>query len=320
MLKLLSRRWLGVACWVYLLSLMLAAFLFWMLPGSPVVHAWNFDGTIRFEGFTCDHQHLVVTNMRPDRTVFHQLRIDTGECTTYLPLQHPDKELDYQSLMKKASSLRLSHFEGDESKSGLILQRADGTKRTILINTERLNVEPFNSPSRGAFIITVPATTFGNSVISDNERWLIVTRQYAEFWQSLIPWLRKTLSWSPDFLSEGWRYSAAIIDLNTNQEIACPLWTHDQPTYSIHPEGLGFAVLDQKAIGAAAPMQMPNYASTITWYTLPLSPAHHSFQQWYLILGACALPIAVSLFLALARRQRQDKAPAITVEAPLSKN
>lgn len=111
MLKLLSRRWLGVACWVYLLSLMVAAFLFWMLPGSPVVHTWNFEGTIRFEGFTRDHQHLVVTNMRPDHTVFHQLCLETGVCTTYLPLQHPDHQLDYRSLMKEHCSLKIVDHE-----------------------------------------------------------------------------------------------------------------------------------------------------------------------------------------------------------------
>jgi len=304
MLKLLSRRWLGVACWVYLLSLLLAAFLFWMLPGSPVTHTWNFEGTIRFEGYTLDHRNIVITNHRPDRTVFHHLHIETGTCTTFLPLQHPDHELDFQSLLKKASTLTMTHIEGDESKSGLTLQRADGSKRTILINTNHLNLEPFASVRRSISIIA-PVTTFGTSAISDNESMLILTRQYAELWQPLIPWLRKTFSWSPDALAEGWRYSATIIDLNTNQEIVCPLRTYDQPTYTIHPEGLGFAVLDQKTTGAAGPMRLPNYLSTINWYTLPLGPASHSLRQWYFILGAFCLPIALSMLMNLFRRKRR---------------
>ena len=314
MLKLLSRRWLGVSCWVYLLSLMLAAFLFWMLPGSPVVHTWNFEGTIRFEGFTRDHRHLVVNNRQSDRSLFHQLRVDTGECTTYLPLQHPDNELDYQSLMKEPPSLMFS-------STGLLLVKPNGNKRLIDCGQGHLSFA-ISDPKSSLRMVSWGSYLFtrGEVVISDNERWLIMTRQYAQPWQPLIPWLRKTLSWSPDFLSEGWRYSAAIIDLNTNQEIACPLWTHDQPTYSIHPEGLGFAVLDEKVVGTTFAAQTEFSTSKISWYTLPLGPAHHSLQQWYLILGAFVLPIAVFLFLALFHRLRMGKASAITAEAPLSKN
>ncbi len=316
MLKLLSRRCLGVACWVYFLSLMLAAFLFWMLPGSPVVHTWNFQGTIRFEGFTRDHRKLVVNNQRADRTVFHQLRIDTGECTTYLPLQHPDQELDYQSLMKTPSSLSIFDNPIESHLRGLHLQRADGSTRTIPCKTEHVC---FYSDSSTMKTLT-QLTTFGNAAIDDNELLLIVTRQYAQPWQPLIPWLRKTLSWSPDFLGEGWRYSAAIIDLTTNQEIACPLWTHDQPIYSLHPEGLGFAVLDEKVVGTTFAAQTQFSTSKISWYTLPLGPTHHSHVQWYLILGAFALPITISLLLSLFRRLRMGKASAIMVGAPLSKN
>lgn len=141
MLKVLSRRWLGVSCWVYFLALLLAVMMYWLLPGSSAVHTWTFKGSVRYEGFTSDHERLVITHHRSDRTVFHQLHLASGKLSTYLPLEHPDHELDLGTTLKPAYSLSLTSYLIEKRPSEFVLQNnLDGSKRELTTSNENLDL------------------------------------------------------------------------------------------------------------------------------------------------------------------------------------
>lgn len=275
MLQFLGRRWWGVSGWTFLLSLTLASVLYWLLPVSHAAHRWTFEGTVRFEGFTRDHQRLVVSNTRSGGTMFH-----------------------YQSLMKEPPSLMFN-------TTGFLLVKSDGQKRQIHCTLDHVSFairDPKSSLSSygGKYLLQSR-----EAALSDNESWLIMTRQYPTPWRQALQWLQKTLTWSPSVLSEGWSYSAVIIDLNMNKEIVCPLQTYCLPRYFIHPEGLGVAVLDERIEGTTFTKQTQFSNGTLTWYTLPLGQAHHSFLHWCLILAAFGLPVGLSMLWNLLRRKRR---------------
>jgi hypothetical protein len=314
MLQFLSRRWWGVTGWGYLLSLGVATGLYCMLPMShTAAHIWSFDGTIRFEGFTRDHRNLVITNQRPDRTVFHHIQIETGVCTTYLPLRHPDHEIDFQSLMKERCSLKyvehglnflLDQPRGNHGLPTLVLVKPDGSEQTFYCDVGILGSGRINgSTSQGFTFLWKSDFACGLASIDGNERWLIATRRFSEAWQPVLQWVQKTFAWKPSYLGDGYRYSAAIIDVVTSQEIACPLQAHNEPHYAMHPEALGFAVLDVREIGVNATTG-GSMSSTLTWYHLPLGPTHHSLQQWYFILAAFVVPVVVLMLWNVFGRKR----------------
>ena len=59
MLQFLSRRWWGVTGWGYLLSLTLAAFMYWLLPPVSYSQRWTLDGIDIIKGFGTDNSIVV---------------------------------------------------------------------------------------------------------------------------------------------------------------------------------------------------------------------------------------------------------------------
>jgi hypothetical protein len=89
MFRWLTYRCLGVACWVYLLGLVLAGLMYWAMPPSNVVLSWKFNNSVTFQGFTRDHRELVITEDQSGPAMFRHLNLETGEVTSYSAKDHP---------------------------------------------------------------------------------------------------------------------------------------------------------------------------------------------------------------------------------------
>ena len=116
MMQLLSRRWLGVSCWVYLMSLALAGLMYWLLPGSSALQRWSFDGEIKIRGFTDDLDSMVVRHESNDGTYYYLLNLQTGGATCLKLARLPDYH-DLDAFKTKESFLDLDKSKDATSKT-----------------------------------------------------------------------------------------------------------------------------------------------------------------------------------------------------------
>lgn len=277
----------GVAGWVYLLGLVLAVTLYALLPLSSIIHSWKFDNYIVFQGFTKDQRRLVFTEWTNGPARFHHLHIDTGAITTYAAKDHPDEELDFKLIMKKPYQLTYASMIQEPSKAPYTLIRPDGSCRelpfTPAAKTETILV-------KGSPVVVRKFVGSQEFAITEDEHWLIVNHREEELWLHALPWLKKHFSWDLSEITDGWRYSARIFDLTTNQEYRCHLRTLAQPQFQVHPRGDGFAAFDIREKGTPTV-----YTSVINWYHLPPGRGYHSARQWGLIAGVFLLPPLLTL-------------------------
>ncbi len=78
-LQFLSRRWLGAPGWVYVLSLALAALMYWLLPASSLIHRWALNGAYQIEGFSTVDRKLLIVSQLTNRDERFQLDTITGK-------------------------------------------------------------------------------------------------------------------------------------------------------------------------------------------------------------------------------------------------
>lgn len=317
LLRTLNRRWLGVTGWVYLLSMILGGSCFFLLGRYHHLHEWTFHGYIHFEGFSLGHERLVVSQRWVNNKVlFHHLFIDTGECVTYAAKDHPDDQLDIYSLQKAPAMFSLALDKNGSSTRKVVLSRTGSRGRIIdLDNNHSLLFDSYTTKGLES-LFSGQLTYQGKQAISDDNHWVIFTQVQPEVWQSLIEWLRTTYQWNLDFLPEGWRYQAQILDLKGSMDGKCWLYTSSMPEYALHPMGKGFASLDQYKVRSKKNLTAELPDSILRWYALPIEPGFLSSRQWCIILAIMTLPVGLSLLLRFFRRNKPSQIVAPSNEVP----
>lgn len=332
MLQFLSRRWWGVMGWGYLLSLGLAVGMYWLLLGSSIVHHWTFERSVQIKGFTDDFESLVIKHENSEATEYLHLNLKTGAKSShqlnhlpdYFPIDefksrftsllctvhNPETSRDKVTISLMTNGAILDTVQS--SAEGLSTWVNDWAKSSYFGDLKRIIQSTESDPKRLDTLLrglqerekiceySYPLSVKGQGVCSTDGRWLILTKKHDSLIQSWAAWLKKKFQWKVNTSRIGLSYSALIIDLSTREQITCPLSIHTQPTFVIHPKGVGFAVLQESDTSKIASL------STIDWYTLPLGPAYHTFQQWCLILAAFGVPVALLMFWNLLCRKRRQ--------------
>ncbi len=304
MLQFLSRRWWGVSGWTFLLSLMLAAFMFWVLPTSRAVHQWSFQGLAYVVGFMNQGRTLLVKQIRHDGYCRYKINLQSGHVEQCIePVAMGQDEL--QQTSKVPYSLTRTVYFANEKPCELILTDGrTGKAHTIPGNNSDIYLGVGGGVIGGRKSSEVKELeTSGRAAMSLDERWLLITHSQPMFWNNLIVWLRQKTGWTLSFVSEGSIYHATAIDLLNDVRTVFSLRAARVPEFDVHPQGLGFAVVEGNPGYLALPSEKNNYQTMIEWYSLPLRPAFHSFQQWCLIFAAFAVPVGSSMLWNLLRRK-----------------
>jgi hypothetical protein len=319
MLKLLSRRWLGVTGWGYLFSLLLAVGVYWILPTSRAVHQWSFSGIAYVVGFMDQDRTMLVKQIQHDGHGKYKIDLQSGQVERYADPETSGPDDLKQTSKMPYTLMRIVSLANNTPNKLELIDKRNKAIHTIPGDTTYIWLHGGMDTSNGRRTNFAELTTSGSAAMSLDERWLLMTFNQPKLWNSLIAWLREKTGWAWPFDSDGSIHHAIIIDLVNDERTSFPLPAGRVTQFEVHPQGLGFAVLDGNSY-STLPTHQDEKHTMIEWYSLPVGPAHHSQEQWSFILGAFALPIAISLLLSLLGKLRMGKASAITAEAPLSKN
>lgn len=305
MLQWLSRRWWGVTGWGYLLSLGLAAFLFWLLPTSSHIHRWTFRGAGFLDGFTDENGMFVVVNDGNNKLSYYRLDISNGSVSSIANKSYPDRPV-------RSEGYQLSYSKSvpwDHPARIELVNKTKGLKQEVP-NTD-LHIEvayQYFVHGAGSYA-TISLTRAGIVALSNDGRWLILLSQPTNTWFSLKNWLREKWKWEPTFLPNEFSHAAVIIDLHENKTFRCELNTRHEPEYVIGLDGRGFAVVDQKRNIVGSTEIRDASETIISWYGLPPAPARHSLDQWCIILGTFLVPVGLMMLRNMLRRKRRVPVP-----------
>ena len=107
--RILSRHWLGPPGWVYVLSLALAALIYWLLPTSALIHRWELSAAYQIEGFSTVDSNLLIVSQLTNRDERFQLDTITGAIKRYATTG----EESQQVISSQKMSYELSHLQLD---------------------------------------------------------------------------------------------------------------------------------------------------------------------------------------------------------------
>lgn len=281
MLRWLTYRWLGVAGWVYLLGLALAACLFWLLPASAVVHRWPFPVAVKINGFSEDGG-IIVTESQTNK----KWRLDRRDGTKRVAALENIANLHQAA----KSHWKLNYSRTWFNPPRLVLTNEE-TERSLLICTSASDVQVahFYASNSSTMSASESLTAKGMAAISQDGRWLILKNSRAPFWRDLKNWLQDTWNWQLSLLPDGFRYDAVVMDLQANRERIVTLYDAGSPEFHISPDGKGFVVeaVSRDILGTPK----LESSTTLSWYSLPVGMACHYFKQWCVIVGAFLLPV-----------------------------
>lgn len=294
MLKVLSRRWLGVTVWAYLLALSLALLVYWLLPKDAALHRWTFNGTVAVVGFTPDQSQMVLAI----HGGYAFLDLKTGMVERVSAIEDSDRQ---QLVVPEKVPYQLSYtaffFENRSPEIDLVNTR-DGSRRNVPVNDSAVNVASGGITIGGRVHATIKLSTSGRVAMSpDHSRLLLSSRRFSN-WFRMMNWMEENWNWSPSWLPEGTSHHMLIVNLLDNTLTEHELRFHRDTKFVIHPAGTGFAVVDRDWFFNAS----ANKPSTISWYALPPGTAHHTLNQWLAILGAFMIPVLFSF----SRRKRHQ--------------
>jgi hypothetical protein len=288
MLKVLSRRWLGVTVWAYLLALSLSLTAYWLLPRmDPALHRWTFLGTIAFVGFTSDHSQMVVAIQ--DGYAFFDLKTGTVNSVSALN----DKERNQMSLPQRLPYILSYNHLGflDRPPALDLISTGDGSVRNVPVNERTVDVADMYVESGGRTFVTVDLSTSGMVAMSpDHSRLLLSCRRFSN-WFRLKHWMSENWNWNPSWLPEGTSHHMLIVNLRDNSLTEHELRFHQDTEFVIHPAGTGFAVVDREPFFKTSTSK----PFTISWYALPTGTAQHTPLQWLFIFGSFIMPVLFSV-------------------------
>jgi len=303
-LQFLSRRWLGASVWVYVLAFAMAAWMYWLLPTSSLIHRWELSGAYQIEGFSRVDNNVLIISPLKNRDERLQLDTVTGKMNRRAATDEESHQvISSQELPYQLLYLQLSRYFGDSPAKLSLKNKRDGSERNISCNDCDIQVAYIYAGNSGSTGATVSLSTSGLVAISSNERWLILLSSKVQGWVSLKNWLIDKTGWSLSFLPNDFKYKAFIFDLQTDKMTTSDLSAKHDPEFIIHPDNTGYAVHDLYRNFASSP-DPAGEETIISWYSLPPGPSYHTRNQWLLILAMFLTPILLAMCLHLIRRRR----------------
>lgn len=303
--RLLSRRWLGVTGWGYAFSLALAVLTYWMLPATSLIHRWALSGAYNIDGFSQVDRMTIIVSQLANREERFRLDTITGAISRCMANDEGSKQLN--SPVELPYQLSYSSSLHHHPKTTLVLKKgSDGTEHSILCHeSEGTHIEVdyvYFSHGNVAYA-TKQLTTSGMVVMSGDERKLILLGCQVRSWSWLKNWLMERTGWSLSFLPNDLVHTAFIYGLLADQVTTCDLSTRYSPEFVIHPDSIGFCVVELERDIMGDP-ELGGKETIISWYGLPPGPAYHTRNQWFLIFGTLLIPIISAMLLRLFRRLR----------------
>lgn len=311
MLKFLNRRWRGVTGWVYLFALVSAGLMYWMLPATQAAYQWSFRGVAYVVGFVDQNRGMLVKQLWGDGCCWHVINLSTGAEQQYADLEGVDKSCLIQSSRVPYILSRTTGLLGNQANKLVLLDERtekvhDITNKlsdhSVLLGTGGMAVTGWNAYT------SVELKTEGDAAMSKDGRWLLMSQFEIKEWNRLITWLQQKTGWNWAFAFKDENWNGVLIDLLTNETSFFVLSIHHSPRYEVHPDGLGFAVVDDdpKSLSInGLPQDIGQ--TTIQWYVLPFGVKHHTLNQWAMITGAFALPLLLSISRGWIRGCRREK-------------
>src|SRR5260221_8807522 len=126
--QFLNRRWLEASGWVYILAFGMAAWMYWLLPPSSLIHRWELSGAYQIEGFSAVDTKLLIVSQLTNRDERFQLDTITGAIKRCAATG--EEKLQVFSSQKLPYQLTSTIFWDSQSKLTLKNER-DGTERNI---------------------------------------------------------------------------------------------------------------------------------------------------------------------------------------------